>query len=47
MNGIFLPYKLIGDDAYPMRPCFNSTFKGEKADLSRKNNMGISFNQAQ
>ena len=28
-----LPYKLIGDVAYPMRPWFYSPFKGEKDGL--------------
>jgi hypothetical protein len=36
MSGMFLPYKLIGDAAYPMRPWFYSPFKGEKAGLSRE-----------
>lgn len=35
MSGVFLPYKLIGDAAYPMRPWFYSPFKGEKEGLSR------------
>jgi len=33
MNGIFLPYKLIGDAIYPTRPWFYSPFKGEKKGL--------------
>ena len=36
MSGLFLSYKFIGDAAYPMRPCFYSPFKGEKAGLSRE-----------
>lgn len=35
MKGELLPYKLIGDAAYPMRPWFYSPFKGEKEGLSR------------
>jgi hypothetical protein len=35
MNGIFLPYKLIGDATYPMKPWFCSPFKGEKEGLPR------------
>jgi len=35
MNGIFLPYKLIRDATYPMRPWFYSPFKGEKKGLPR------------
>jgi len=35
MSGVFLPYKLIGDAAYPMRPWFYSPFKGEKEGLSK------------
>ena len=36
MRGAFLPYRFIGDAAYPMRPWFYSPFKGEKEGLSRK-----------
>jgi hypothetical protein len=36
MSGTFLPYKLIGDDAYPIRTWFHSPFKGEKAGFSRE-----------
>ncbi len=36
MNGTFLPYKLIGDVAYPLRLWFYSLFKGEKNGLSPK-----------
>ena len=35
MSGVFLPYKFIGDAAYPMRPWFYSPFKGEKEGLSK------------
>jgi hypothetical protein len=35
ISGAFLPYKLIGDAAYPMRPWFYSPFKGEKEGMSR------------
>jgi hypothetical protein len=35
MRGELLPYKLIGDAAYPMRPWFYSPFKGEKEGLPR------------
>jgi hypothetical protein len=35
MRGELIPYKLIGDAAYPMRPWFYSPFKGEKEGLSR------------
>jgi hypothetical protein len=35
INGAFLPYKLIGDAAYPMRLWFYSPFKGEKEGMSR------------
>lgn len=35
MKGELLPYKLIGDAAYPMRPWFYSPFKGEKEGLPR------------
>jgi hypothetical protein len=30
MKGAILPYKLIGNAAYPMRPWFYSPFKGVK-----------------
>jgi hypothetical protein len=36
MRGVFLPYKFIGDVAYPMRPWFYSHFKEEKEGLTRK-----------
>ena len=36
MKGAFLPYKFIGDAAYPMRPWFYSPFKGERTRLSRR-----------
>ena len=36
MNNKFLPYKLIGDAAYPMRPWFFSPFKGVQEGLSRE-----------
>jgi hypothetical protein len=35
MRGELLPYKLIGDIAYPMKPWFYSPFKGEKEGLPR------------
>jgi hypothetical protein len=35
ISGAFLPYKLIRDAAYPMRPWFYSSFKGEKEGMSR------------
>ena len=35
MRGELLPYKLMGDAAYPMRPWFYSPFKGEKDGLPR------------
>ena len=35
MKGELLPYKLIGDAAYPMRPWFYSSFKDEKDELPR------------
>ena len=35
MKGELLPYKLIGDAAYPMRPWFYFPFKGEKDGLPR------------
>ena len=47
MSGTFLPYKLIGDAAYSMRPWFYSPFKGENVGLQGRNNTGISFNQTQ
>ena len=47
ISGTFLPYKLIGEVAYSMHPWFYSPFKEEKVGLSRENNIGISFNQAQ
>ena len=36
MNIALLPYKIIGDAAYPMRPWFYSPFKRENACLSRE-----------
>jgi len=36
MRGKFLPFKFIGDAAYPMRPWFYSPFKGEKDGLPRE-----------
>jgi hypothetical protein len=33
MKGAFLPYKLIGNATYPIRPWFYSPFKGEKKGL--------------
>ena len=36
MKGAFLPFKFIGDAAYPIRPWFYSSFKGEKDGLSRE-----------
>jgi hypothetical protein len=33
MKGAFLPYKLIKNVAYPMRPWFYSPLKGEKKGL--------------
>ena len=36
MNDKFLPYKLIGDATYLMRPCFFSPFKGGQKGLSRE-----------
>ena len=36
MKGAFLPFKFIGDAAYPMRPWFYSPFIGEKDGLSRE-----------
>ena len=35
MKGKLLPYKLMGDATYPMRPWFYSPFKGEKDGLPR------------
>ena len=35
MKGELLSYKLMGDAAYPMRPWFYSSFKGEKDGLPR------------
>jgi len=35
MKGDLLPYKLMDDVAYPMRPWFYSSFKGEKDGLRR------------
>jgi hypothetical protein len=35
MKGELLPFKLMGDAAYPMRPWFYSPFKGEKDGLPR------------
>jgi len=37
MKDKFLPYKLINDVVYPMRPWFYSPFKGEKDKLPRYN----------
>jgi hypothetical protein len=37
MKDKFLPYKLIGNVTYPMRPWFYFPFKGEKYGLSRYN----------
>jgi len=45
MSGTFLPYKLIGNAAYPLRPWFYSPFKGEKTGLSRKKQYW-NFNQS-
>lgn len=36
MSRIFLPYKLIGNVAYYMRPWIYLPFKGEKVSLSRE-----------
>ena len=36
LQGKFKPYKLIGDAAYPVRPCFILPFKGSKSGLSRE-----------
>ena len=36
MNNKLLPYRLIGDAAYPMRPWFYSPFKGVQDGLSRE-----------
>ncbi len=36
MKGAFLPFKFIGDAAYPMRPWFYSPFKGEREGLCRE-----------
>jgi hypothetical protein len=36
MSGTFLPYNLIGNIAYLIRPWFYSPFKGEKTGLSRE-----------
>ena len=35
MKDELLPYKLMGDAAYPMRPWIYSPFKGEKDELPR------------
>jgi hypothetical protein len=35
ISGAFLPYKLIGDAAYPMRPWFYSPFKEKKEGMSK------------
>jgi hypothetical protein len=35
MRGELLPYKLIGDVAYPMRQWFYSPFKGKMEGLPR------------
>jgi len=35
MKGAFLPYKLIENATYPMKPWFYSPFKGEKDGLPR------------
>ena len=34
LEGNFKPYKLIGDAAYPMRPCFILLFKSSKNGFS-------------
>jgi hypothetical protein len=45
MKGAFLPYKLIGNATYAMRPWFYSLFKGEKKNCEKKaTNIGISYN---
>ena len=36
MQNKFLPYKLVGDAAYPLRPWFFSPFKGVQDGLSRE-----------
>ena len=36
MKGAFLPFKFIGDPAYPMRLWFYSPFKRKKDELSRE-----------
>ena len=36
MNNKLLPYRLIGDAAYPMRPWFYSPFKGVQDELSKE-----------
>jgi hypothetical protein len=38
MKGELIPYKLIGDVAYPMRPWFYSPFKGEKEGFVKGKN---------
>jgi len=40
----FLPYKFIGDVAYPMCPWFYSPFKGAKEGLSKEKLIGTLFN---
>jgi hypothetical protein len=35
MKGAFLPFKFIGNAAYPLRPWFYSPFKGEKDGMPR------------
>jgi hypothetical protein len=39
-----LPYPLIGDATYPMRPWFYSPFKGEKEGLPKAKIIGTSYN---
>jgi hypothetical protein len=39
MKGKFLPYKLIGDVAYPMQLWLYSPFKGEKYGLPMQNTL--------
>jgi len=44
MKVAFLPYKLIGDATYSMRPWFYySSFKGEKEGLPRTKHIGTSY----
>jgi hypothetical protein len=44
MKSAFLPYPLIGDATYPMRPWFYSPFKGEKEGLPKAKIIGTSYN---